>query len=94
MTGLSGREKLPLTKGMLFKFDSPGKRCIWMKDMNFSLDIIWLNRQKVITNIKKDVNPNTYPESFCPSSDSQFVIELNSGVSDKAGLKVGQKINL
>lgn len=92
--GLSGRENMPSNKGMLFKFDSPGKKCIWMKDMNFSIDIIWLNSDKSITHIEKDVSPNTYPKSFCPSNDSQYVIELNSGVSDAAELRVGQKLNL
>ena len=30
-------------KGMLFVFDEPGSRSMWMKNMQFHLDIIWFN---------------------------------------------------
>jgi len=92
--GLSGRENMEENSGLLFVFPKPGKQCIWMKDMNFALDIIWLDSGKKITAIKKDVKPETYPDAFCPSDDSKYVIELNSGTSSRAGLQVGQKISL
>ncbi|MFO0920733.1 MAG: DUF192 domain-containing protein [Candidatus Saccharimonadales bacterium] len=92
--GLSGRENMEENSGLLFVFPKPGKQCIWMKDMNFALDIIWLDSDKKITAIKKDVKPESYPDAFCPSDDAKYVIELNSGVSSRAGLQVGQKISL
>ena len=93
--GLSGRSCLGDGAGMLFVYgDASTERCFWMKDMNFALDIIWLDSGKKITAIKKDVKPETYPDAFCPSDDSKYVIELNSGTSSRAGLQVGQKISL
>lgn len=41
--GLSGREKLLPNTGMFFKFDTLEQQGIWMKDMNFSIDILWLD---------------------------------------------------
>ncbi len=40
--GLSGRDGLPEDGGMLFLFSSPGSRGIWMKDMKFAIDIVWI----------------------------------------------------
>ncbi len=92
--GLSGRERMSENFGMLFVFPQPGKQCIWMKDMKFDLDIIWLNSDKKITAIEEGIRPESYPDAFCPSDDSKYVIELNSGVSSRVGLQIGQKIGL
>ena len=91
--GLSGRESMSENQGMLFIFEQPDEQCIWMKDMNFSLDIIWVSEDEEIIDIKRGVSPATYPESFCVDA-SKYVIELNSGVATKARLSIGQKLNL
>ncbi len=91
--GLSGRVDMPEGKGMLFVFDQPTKACMWMKDMQFPLDMVWLNQDEKIIKIQRAITPETYPESFC-ANNSLYVIELNSGIADKAGLRVGQQLNL
>ena len=90
--GLSGRESLAEKEGMLFEFPAPSQECIWMKDMKFSIDIIWLNEEKEIIKIEEDVSPATYPESFC-AKDTKYVIELDSGEAGKAALATGQKLS-
>ena len=86
--GLSGRLSMPSNEGMVFVFDNQQKQCFWMKDMNFPLDIVWLNSAKEVVKIDSNLLPDTYPKQFC--ADTQYVIELNSG---KAGnLQVGQKL--
>jgi uncharacterized membrane protein (UPF0127 family) len=92
-TGLSGRSHMAETTGMLFVFEEPQTACIWMKDMHFNIDIVWLNDNKKITAFKKDVAPDTYPESFC-QDDTRYVIELLTGTADKAGLHTGQLLNI
>lgn len=64
-----------------------------MKDMRFSLDIIWLNEAGIITKIEKQVSPETYPADFC-SPNTKYVIELNAGTAEQARLKVGQTLQL
>ncbi len=92
--GLSDRESLPRDAAMLFDFENAGRQCIWMKDMKFPLDIVWVNNSKTITHIKNYVKPETYPETFCPSNDAKYVIELNAGIVDEAKLFVGKHLNL
>src|SRR3989344_9043068 len=51
--GLSGRSELKEGEGMLFVFNKPDKHLFWMKDMNFPIDIIWLDVNKKVIYIKK-----------------------------------------
>lgn len=89
--GLSGRDNLAPGSGMLFVFDSPAKQCIWMKDMKFNLDIVWLDESKKVTKIEKDVRPDTYPASFC-ADNTKYVIELNAGDAAKLGMSTGKQM--
>ncbi len=92
--GLSDRRSLADTAGLLFVFDRAGKQCFWMKDMRFSIDMIWLDGDKKILKIERGVSPATYPQTFCPPQPAQYVIEVNDGVADRAGLAVGQRLKL
>lgn len=93
LKGLSGRDSLPDNKGMLFVFEKPAEQCIWMKDMLFNIDIIWLNESKEAIRLERNVAPETYPDSFC-ADDTKYVIELNSGQSDVLGFMAGKRVDL
>ena len=91
--GLSGRESLAENAGMLFVFDNPSDYSFWMKDMNFSIDIIWIDEDMKITYIKKNATPESYPEGFSPKEKtSKYVLEVFSGFSDKYNLTEGDLI--
>lgn len=92
--GLSGHKNMSTYTGMLFVFETPGQHCIWMKDMKFPLDIVWLNEDKQIEHIEENVAPETYPKTFCPSENAKYVIELNKGIVGQANLHIGQQLNL
>lgn len=89
--GLGGRDNLPKDAAMLFIFDDPREQCIWMKDMRFAIDIVWLNTEKQILQIKEHVSPDTYPQSFC-ANDTKYVLELPSGSISHNNITVGQQI--
>jgi uncharacterized membrane protein (UPF0127 family) len=91
--GLGDRSSLPIDQGMLFVFSGESMQCFWMKDMHFSLDMIWVGTQKQVLFVKSDVSPNTYPESFCPNVQAQYVIELNAGQAKTANIQVGDTLN-
>jgi len=96
MMGLSGREGLEKNTGLLFIFDQPAKYSFWMKDMKFSIDIIWLAPSAVeglvkIVDIKKNALPESYPESFSPEEPASYVLEVNAGFSDQNNLKKGDE---
>jgi len=92
--GLSFRESLAIDAGMLFVFEKPDKHGIWMKDMNFSLDIIWLDENFKVVNFKKDVSPDTFPTAFTPSSPALYVIETNTGFVDRFSIKIGEILDV
>lgn len=90
--GLSGRTKMADNEGMLFIFDTPGKYGFWMKDMLFALDIVWINNNGVVVSIERNVTPESYPKAFINHVDASYVLEINSGLSEKFGLYLGSKV--
>lgn len=90
--GLSGKDFISFNHGMIFEFEASGQYCFWMKDMNFPIDIIWLNSDKEIIKISNNIKPESFPEQFCPESPAQYVIELQSGEAANNNLVVGQKL--
>ncbi len=92
--GLSGRESLPTGSGMLFVFDTASSDGFWMKDMRFSLDIIWANSEGVIETIFETISPDTYPNVFKPKVPSRYVLELPAGYVAKHKIALGDKIVL
>lgn len=95
--GLSTHEILPLNSGMLFVFPDEHIPGFWMKDMNFSLDIIWINSDFEIVGIEKNLQPCVNEENckiFYPPEKIEYVLEINSGLSDKYGFEKGEKIHL
>jgi len=81
--GLSGRESLARDTGMLFIFDSPAQYGFWMRDMNFAIDIIWIDANFRIVDVSKEVSPETFPQVFYPDQAVVYVLELPGGTVDK-----------
>lgn len=91
--GLSGRGHMPQNTAMLFIFNGADRECIWMKDMKFNLDILWLDSEQKIIRLQDNVSPRTYPKSFC-ADRTKYVMELNAGMAERLGLQVGDFVQL
>ncbi len=96
--GLSKFENIKDNQGMLFVFDKPGRWSIWMKDMKFNIDIIFLNENKeVVTlfrNVKFENHENVFQyRQYLPDYDSKYVIEIKEGELNNNKIKIGDKIN-
>ena len=91
--GLSRRESLPEGEGMLFVFDRPAMYPFWMKDMNFSIDIIWMDSEKQVVHMEREVSPESFPNSFAPQEPSLYVLEFNSGFIDQYNISLGDQID-
>ena len=87
--GLSGHTPLTNDGGMLFVFPVAGTYAFWMKDMLFSLDIIWLDQSGKVVHIEKNLSPDTYPKAYAPGSPALYVLEISSGQAETLGLAVG-----
>lgn len=90
--GLSGRTSLDTNAGMLFVFEEPGLYGFWMKEMKFSLDLIWLNSKGKVVDITTNLSPQTYPKAFYPVSPVKYVIEVNAGWTKINNLEVGDTL--
>jgi len=84
--GLMFQEQLPLDEGMLLVFDDANKRSIWMLNMQFPLDVIWIDDNNKVVFIEKNVPPcKTALETVtCPSykggsKDAKYVLEVTAG---------------
>lgn len=94
--GLMYRDSLGEKDGMLFIFDSPRPHGIWMKNMRMPLDILWLDSEKKIVDLKQNVpfctnEPCTVYEPLHPAA---YVLELKAGAVSRTGLKSGSKMTL
>lgn len=92
--GLGGHDPLSSGQGMWFVFDAPYPYSFWMKDMEFSIDIIWFDENLRIVHIERNVSPASYPETFTPESPAQYVLEVPAGFSSEHDLSVGESAEI
>jgi hypothetical protein len=87
--GLSGRPGLTPGHGMLFVFDRPQPISIWMKDMRFSLDIVWIREGRIV-HIEKQAPPlpPTGPERIYTAT-ADLVLEVPAGFTSEQQIRVG-----
>lgn len=90
--GLSNRKSVSENKGMLFLFEKSGNHGIWMKEMNFPIDILWLNENKEVIAIENSISPDTFPQIYGQNIVSKYVLEIKAGEANKNEIKVGNKI--
>ena len=90
--GLSGKKFMAEDRGMLFIFPQSLMPSFWMKDMNFSLDLIWIDASGIIIGIEKNVRPDTYPRTLSPPSPIKYVLEVNAGWSDRNNIQSGDVV--
>lgn len=94
--GLSGREVLPEGTGMLFIFEHDQHLTFWMPDMNFPLDMVWIDSSCSVVDVTVDApvpvpgqSRNDLPR-FSPQSPARFVLEINAGEFETSGARVGE----
>ncbi len=89
--GLMGREELPEGTGMLFVYEENSDPIMWMKNMTFPIDIVFIGEDKMINYIEKSAEPcnakfdrqcNRYGSAF----PSKYVLELPAGFTSKNGI--------
>lgn len=92
--GLSGVTSLTDFNGKLFIFDTDEKHGIWMKDMLFPIDIIWIDKNLTVVDIAENVDPTTYPRVYAPKTESRFVLEVNAFFVSTTRVAVGDRLVL
>jgi len=90
--GLSGQTELSEGIGLLFVFEQASSQPIWMKDMNFPIDVIWLDSDFSIVTIKKNFLPSSYPEIAFGALNSLYVLEVPAGFTEAHNINIGDKL--
>lgn len=91
--GLMFREKLADDQGMLFIFEDEGIQVFWMKNMVFPLDMIWIDTQKRIVDIRENVQPCRQTcDNITPAAEAKYVLEVKAGFVKAREIKVGDRI--
>ncbi len=92
--GLSGRERLPEGRGMLFPFDPPAQPAFWMPDMHFDIDIVWI-RQGRIVDLTERVPHKVEPPlpRYRPREPVDWVLEVPAGTVHRLGWQVGDPVS-
>ena len=97
--GLSGRDSLVEYSGMLFLFEAPGYPAIWMKEMKFPIDIVWLKNGTVV-----DLEDNVpVPAAgladvllpvYKPDAEADMVLEIPAGFAEKNRIIIGSQARI
>tara|TARA_B100000029_G_scaffold121094_2_gene114520 strand:+ start:19018 stop:19512 length:495 start_codon:yes stop_codon:yes gene_type:complete len=99
--GLMFQNELPFDQGMLFVFDEPGPKSMWMLNMQFALDIIWFDEDGNVVNISKNVPPCKTPTEVmaCDSHgatarDAKYALEVTAGFVDEFQVNKNSKLEI
>lgn len=92
--GLSGRTALPQDSGMFFDMKSDGNHGIWMKEMYFPIDILWIDSSLRIITIEAFVAPDSYPKVFYPTRSARYVLEVHADFATLHGITLGDQITI
>lgn len=91
--GLMASE-LAADEGMLFVFPDSQVRAFWMKDTKVSLDIIFVDESRTVTEIKEHLPPCVAdPCQVFPSKQpAMFAVEVNAGFARAHRVVVGSRM--
>ncbi|MCX8163321.1 MAG: DUF192 domain-containing protein [Candidatus Micrarchaeota archaeon] len=92
--GFQRAKKIEENQGILFVFDKQEKRSFWMKDVEFDLDIIFLDEnKKVVDFFTMERCLNEECKIYTSAKAAKYALEVKKGVL-KGCVYIGQKIKI
>jgi uncharacterized protein len=95
--GLMFRQHLPGGSCMLFTFGHSGYHAIWMRNMRFPIDALWLDSKGVVVDVRENLKPCSSlfdcPQ-YEPKEQAYYLIELSAGAARKEKIRAGSKARL
>jgi uncharacterized membrane protein (UPF0127 family) len=89
--GLQYRKELAADRGMIFLFPAPSVQSFWMKNTPLPLDMIFIGSDRKIVGIVEQTVPFSLDSRSVPAA-SQFVLEINGGLSKRLGIRAGDSV--
>lgn len=90
--GLAGRKELLENRGMLFAMPRNDFQRFWMKGMQFAIDIIWIERGRVI-GCEKNISPQD-DRVFTSPSAAGLVLEVPEGFCDRYNVEMNDLVDI
>ena len=95
--GLAIFTTLPENEGMIFPFSSSDYYAFWMKDMRFPIDIIYIEKNKIVDIFPNVPQPNSSLDQlpiYKPDKKANYVLEINAGLAKKYKFKNGDLVRI
>ncbi|MES2748899.1 MAG: DUF192 domain-containing protein [Patescibacteria group bacterium] len=92
--GLSDTPYIPAGIAKFFIFETEQPWSFWMKDMNYPIDIFWVNESGRVVHVVEFASPDSYPESFVPPAPAKYVIETKAGFAQENNIGVGAVVGM
>jgi YVTN family beta-propeller protein len=96
--GLMFKKNLEWNNGMLFVFGDEKTRSFWMKNTLIPLDMLFIDSNLTIIDIKENAQPCIEANGSCPSyvsrQPAKFVLEVNAGFAQNKTVSVGDRLIL
>ena len=94
--GLGDTVQLADNEGMVFLFSSASEQVFWMKDVEYSIDIIWVKDNEVVGFVtahpENPLIPLANYQRYTSPSTVDTVIELPAGATQQIGLQIGDNV--
>jgi uncharacterized membrane protein (UPF0127 family) len=93
--GLGGRDSLAWDHGMLFPYTKPDFLSFWMKDMRFSIDIVWIRDGRIIDIAHRvPFDPGGPGPTVRPRELADSVLEVPAGYAQAQGWRRGDRVEV
>lgn len=94
-TGLMFRESLAKDSGMLFVYNDSKVRNFWMANMQFPLDMLFINESKTVIKIEHaSLCENKVCNIYNSNLPARYVLEVNSNFSEENNIKTGDLVSI
>ncbi|MFC7009293.1 DUF192 domain-containing protein [Halalkalicoccus salilacus] len=92
-TGLSDHESLGEDEGMLFVFENEDERSFVMRNMDFPIDIVFVDADGRITTIHEAPTEDG-SDLTSYRGEAKWVLEVNRGYTDEHGIEEGDRVEI
>jgi uncharacterized protein len=89
--GLMFRDKMALSSGMLFVYDSPRRASFWMKNTLIPLDMVFADSAGRVTRVHANAVPGDLT-SIDGGEGVQYILEINGGLARRLGIVEGAEL--
>ena len=98
--GLSRETPLKPQSGMIFIHGNGDFGEMWMKDMLFPIDFVWIGADCRVVDIRSFApipvpgTPDQNLPRYAPSTPARHTLEINAGKAEGFGIRVGDRVSM